>query len=68
MRVPGHVAVGRHVYSFGRGRDVPDGRDGRGARRQGHGARNRVAVVRVAALLQELLELRPLVLEPYLYL
>ena len=32
VRVPGHVAVGRHVYSFGRGRDVPYWRDGRGAR------------------------------------
>lgn len=57
MRVAGHVAVGRHVYSFGRGRDVPYRRDGRGARGEGHGARDWVAVVRVAALLQELLEL-----------
>lgn len=57
MRVAGHVAVGRHVYSFGRGRDVPYWRDGWGARGEGHGARNRVALVRVAALLQELLEL-----------
>lgn len=57
MGVAGHVAVGRHAYSFGRGRHVPDRRDGRGARREGHGARDWVAVVRVAALLQELLEL-----------
>lgn len=57
MRVAGHVAVGRHVYSFGRGRDVPDRRDGRGARGEGHGARHRVALVRVAALLEQLLEL-----------
>lgn len=57
MGVAGHVAVGRHAHSFGRGRHVPDRRDGRGARREGHGARDRVAVVRVAALLQELLEL-----------
>lgn len=57
VRVAGHVAVGRHVYSFGRGRDVPYRWDGRGARGEGHGARDWVAVVRVAALLQELLEL-----------
>lgn len=57
MRVAGHVAVGRHVYSFGRGRDVPYWRDGRGARGEGHGARYRVGLVRVAALLQQLLEL-----------
>lgn len=57
MRVARHIAVGRHVYSFGRGRDVPDGRDGRGARGQRHGARYGVALVRVAALFQELLEL-----------
>lgn len=57
MRVSGHVAVSRHVYSFGRGRDVPNWWDGRGPGREGHGARDRVAVVRVTALLQELLEL-----------
>lgn len=57
MRVAGHVAVGRHVYSFGRGRDVPDWRDGWGAGGQGHGARHRVAFMRVAALLEQLLEL-----------
>lgn len=57
MRVAGHVAVGRHVYSFGRGRHVPDWRDGRRARGQGHGALDRVALVRVAALLEQLLEL-----------
>ncbi len=57
MRVAGHVAVGGHVYSFGRGRDVPYRRDGRGARGEGHGARYWVALVRVAALLQQLLEL-----------
>lgn len=57
MRVAGHVAVGRHVYSFGRGRDVPDWRDGRGAWGKGHGARDRVVLVWVAALLEQLLEL-----------
>lgn len=57
MRVAGHVAVGRHVYSFGSGRDVPYWRDGRGARGEGHGARHRVTFVRVATLLQKLLEL-----------
>lgn len=57
MRVAGHVAVGRHVYSFGRRRDVPYWRDGRRARGEGHGARDRVALVRVVALLQQLLEL-----------
>lgn len=57
MRVAGHVAVGRHVYSFGRGRDVPYGRDGWRARRQRHGARHGVALVRVASLLEQLLEL-----------
>lgn len=57
MRVAGHVAVGRHVYSFGRGRDVPDRRDGRGARGQRHGARDGVGLVHVAALLEQLLEL-----------
>lgn len=68
VRVSGHVAVGRHVYSFGRGRDVPYWRDGRGARGQGHGPRDGVGVVWVVALLQQLLELRPLILEPNLNL
>lgn len=57
MRVAGHVAVGRHVYSFGRSRDVPDWRDGWGAWGEGHGARDRVILVWVAALLEQLLEL-----------
>lgn len=57
MRVAGHIAVGRHVYSFGRGRDVPYWRDGRGARGERHGDRDGVALVRVAALLEQLLEL-----------
>lgn len=57
MRIAGHVAVSRHVYSFGSGRDVPYWRDSRRARGEGHGAWNRVAVMRVAPLLQELLEL-----------
>ena len=68
VRVAGHVAVGRHVYTFGRGRDVPDWRDGRGARGEGHGDRDGVVLVRVAALLEQLLELWPLILEPDLYL
>lgn len=57
MRVAGHVAVGRHVYSFGSGRHVPDWRDARGARGKGHGSRDRFALVWVTALLQQLLEL-----------
>lgn len=51
MRVAGHVAVGRHVYSFGRGRDVPNWGDCRGARGQRHGALDGVTLVGVAALL-----------------
>lgn len=61
-----HVAVGWH--GFWRGRHVPDGRDGGRARGQGHGARDRLTLVRVAALLQQLLKLWPLILEPDLYL
>lgn len=57
MGVAGHVAVARHVYSFGRGRDVPYWRNGRGARGERHRAGYGVALVRVAALLQQLLEL-----------
>jgi len=57
VRVAGHVAVGRHVYSFGRGRHVPYRRDGRGARGEGHGGRHRVVLVRVDARLEQLLEL-----------
>lgn len=57
MRVAGHVAVGRHVYSFGCGRHVPDWGDARRARGQGQGARDGFALVRVTALLQQLLEL-----------
>lgn len=68
MRVPGHVAVGWHVHSFGRGRDVPYWRDGRGPRGEGHGARHWVTVVGVATLLEKLLKFGPLVLEPNLYL
>ena len=52
VRIARHVAVGRHVYSFGGPRDVPYRRDGRGARREGDGSRHGVALVRVATLLQ----------------
>lgn len=68
VRVARHVAVGRHVYSFGRDRDVPYWGNGRGARGEGHGTRYRIGLVRVAALLEQLLELWPLILEPNLYL
>lgn len=68
VRVAGHVAVGRHVYSFGGRRDVPYRRDGRGARREGEGTRHGVTLVRVATLLQQFLELRPFILKPNLHL
>lgn len=68
VRVARHVAVGRHVYSFGWGRHVPDWGDARRARGQGHGARDGLALVRVTALLQQLLELWPFILKPNFYL
>lgn len=66
--VAGHVAVGRHVHSLGRRGHVPYGRDGRRARGQSDGTRQRVTLVGITALLQQLLELRPFVLEPDFYL
>lgn len=49
--VAGHVTVGRHVHSLGRRRHVPYGRDGRRARGQSDGTRQRVTLVRITALL-----------------
>lgn len=66
--VAGHVAVGRHVHSLGRRGHVPYGRDGRRARGQSDGARQRVTLMGITALLQQLLKLRPFVLEPDFYL
>lgn len=68
MRVAGHVAVGGHTDALGRGGNVPHRRQRRRARRQGRGARERVALVRVTALLQQFLKLRAFVLKPYLHL
>ena len=68
MGIAGHVAVGGHVDPLGRRRNVPDGRQRRGARGQRGGAGQRVALVGVAALLQQLLKLGALVLEPDLHL
>jgi len=68
MRVTGHVAVGGHTDALGRGGNVPHRRERRRARRQGRGARERVALVRVTALLQQFLKLRAFVLKPYLHL
>ena len=68
MRVAGHVAVGGHTDALGRGGNVPHRRERRRARRQGRGARERVALVRVTALLQQFLKLRAFVLKPYLHL
>lgn len=49
--VAGHVAVGRHVHSLGRRWHVPYGRDGWRARGQSDGARQRVTLVGITALL-----------------
>ena len=68
MGVAGHVAVGGHTDALGRGGNVPHRRQRRRARRQGRGARERVALVRVTALLQQFLKLRAFVLKPYLHL
>lgn len=68
MRVAGHVAVGGHTDALGRGGNVPHRRQRRRARRQGRGARERVALVRVTALLKQFLKLRAFVLKPYLHL
>ena len=68
VRVAWHVAVGGHTDALGRGGNVPHRRHRRRARRQGRGARERVALVRVTALLQQFLELRAFVLKPYLHL
>lgn len=68
MRVAWHVAVGGHTDALGRGGNVPHRRQRWGARRQGRGARERVALVRVTALLQQFLKLRAFVLKPYLHL
>lgn len=69
VRIPGHVAVGRHVNSFAGRWHVPYWRNCWRAGRQADGTRHsRVALVRVATCLQQLLELWPFILEPYLYL
>lgn len=66
--IAGHVAVGRHVHSLGRRGHVPYGRDGWRARGESYGSRQWVTLVGITALLQQLLKLRPFILEPDFYL